>query len=164
MVGKAMQMARSPDRAPEPFYALFPSDCLIKKDLKGTCFRWDKPGGRASARGVILGLIGCHARQRIARECRIQSCVLSVLLIGRQRPEPSCRMFGLRSFCSVSVLRGTYLNQGAPGAHLQISSRKEETCAAFYKTHSGTASAARAGAAPALRLALRGAFRAFSGM
>ena len=43
MVGKAMQMARSPDRAPEPFYALFPSDCLIKKDLKGTCFRWDKP-------------------------------------------------------------------------------------------------------------------------
>lgn len=46
MVGKAMQMARSPDRAPEPFYALFPSDCLIKKDLKGTCFRWDKPGNR----------------------------------------------------------------------------------------------------------------------
>ena len=46
MVGQAMQMARSPDRAPEPFYALFPSDCLIKKDLKGTCFRWDKPGNR----------------------------------------------------------------------------------------------------------------------
>ena len=46
MVGKAMQMARSPDRAPEPFYALFPSDCLIKKDLEGTCFRWDKPGNR----------------------------------------------------------------------------------------------------------------------
>ena len=86
------------------------------------------------------------------------------LLIGRQRPETSARTFGLRSFCSVSVLRGTYLNRVAPGAHLQISSRKEETCAAFYRTHSGTASAARAGAAPALRLALRGAFRAFSGM
>ena len=64
------------------------------------------------------------------------------LLIGRQRPETSARTFGLRSFCSVSVLRGTYLNRGAPGAHLQISSRKEETCAAFYRTHSGTASAA----------------------
>lgn len=98
-----------------------------------------------------MGLIGCHARQRIARECRIQTCVLSVVLIGRQRPETSARTFGLRSFCSVSVLRGTYLNRGAPGAHLQISSSKEETCAAFYKTHSGTASAARAGAAAALR-------------
>ena len=53
MVGKAMQMARSPDRAPEPFYALFPSDCLIKKDLKGTCFRWDKPGGQGGCAAAV---------------------------------------------------------------------------------------------------------------
>ena len=86
------------------------------------------------------------------------------LLIGRQRPETSARTFGLRSFCSVSVLRGAYLNRGAPGSHLQISSEKDEACAAFYKTQSGTASAASAGAAAALRLALRGAFRAFSAM
>lgn len=46
MVGEAMQVTSSPDRAPKPFYALFPSDCLIKKDLEGTCFRWDKPGNR----------------------------------------------------------------------------------------------------------------------
>ena len=44
MVGKAMQMARSPDRAPEPFYALFPSDCLIKKDLKGLVLDGTSPG------------------------------------------------------------------------------------------------------------------------
>lgn len=56
MVGKAMQMARSPDRAPEPFYALFPSDCLIKKDLEGTCFRWDKPRHGAGFASPLPGV------------------------------------------------------------------------------------------------------------
>lgn len=63
MVGKAMQMARSPDRAPEPFYALFPSDCLIEKDLEGTCFRWDKPryrGGFARPRAPRLRFACMH--------------------------------------------------------------------------------------------------------
>jgi hypothetical protein len=67
MVGKSMQMARSPDRAPEPLYALFPSDCLIKKDLKGTCFRWDKPGRGGGfacprARAIALRLRFTRAR------------------------------------------------------------------------------------------------------
>ena len=66
MVGKAMQMARSPDRAPEPFYALFPSDCLIKKDLEGTCFRWDKPGGQ----GGCAAAVSAPARLPRARASR----------------------------------------------------------------------------------------------
>lgn len=49
MIGQAMQVTGRPNRAPEPFHALFLGVCLIEKDLKGTCFRWDKPSGAGFA-------------------------------------------------------------------------------------------------------------------
>ena len=67
MVGKSMEMTSSPNGSAQPFDALFPSDCLIKKDLKGTCFRWDKPGREGGfacprARAIALRLRFTRAR------------------------------------------------------------------------------------------------------
>lgn len=132
MVGQAMQMARSPDRAPEPFYALFPSDCLIKKDLEGTCFRWDKPGNRggfARPRAPRLRFACIHgARVRASllewlrvehaqwRMCfgfgKIPSCVQSRVFDGT----PEARQFsedcaGFAISGAVIGLRGFYLKR-----------------------------------------------------
>ena len=49
VTGDAVQMAGGPHGATKALYPFFGSFRSIKKDfdsVEGTCFRWDKPGGR----------------------------------------------------------------------------------------------------------------------
>lgn len=68
MVCKTMQMTRRPHRPPKALYAFRPTLRLVEKDLEGTCFRWDKPGGLggpAAAVGAPMPARRVHGRTAV---------------------------------------------------------------------------------------------------
>ena len=126
MVGQAMQMTRSPDRAPEPFYALFPSDCLIKRISRGLVLDGTSPdtGAASPAPAPAQSRSACASRVRVVRhrrpifrsvcsgdDMRIGACAgdsvryrhafFQAVIEGRQRPSIACRLRGFR-LCGVA--------------------------------------------------------------